>query len=160
MGNPNDYHKRSADYLIQSIRDTQMSNNTDTKSSKNKVKFPCSICNFDVKNNDKSIQCTTCEFWVHIRCNGISVDEYKERQKRNRGNPELIDGELWSCMKCVLNSRSDIVPFIFSSETEIHNLNSLDSMKLIDSLPSEDVHQDALHTNQLGLNDELDESNF
>ena len=137
MGNPNDYHKRSADYLIQSIRDTQMSNNTDTKSSKNKVKFPCSICKFDVKNNDKSIQCTTCEFWVHIRCNGITVNEYIERQVRNRDNPDLIGNELWSCMKCVLMDRSDFVPFIYLSDLELYNLNSVDSMKLFELLPSD-----------------------
>ena len=92
---------------------------------------------------------------MHIRCNGISVDEYVERQKRNRDNPELEANELWSCMKCVVDDRSDFVPFIESSNFELNNINSVDSMKLFELLPSDEVHFDALYTNQL-LDDDFE----
>ena len=142
----------TTDYLIESIKAINLNN-------KNKpVKFPCSICNCEVKNNDKSIQCTTCELWVHIKCNGISVEEYTKRQHRNRDNPELEDGELWSCMKCVLENRSNFVPFILSSTNELININSIDSMNLLDMLPIDDIHHKALSFNQLEI-DEL-ESNI
>ena len=63
----------TTDYLIESIKAAKL--NTNNNKSK-PVKFPCSICKCEVKNNDKSIQCTTCELWVHIKRNGISVEEY------------------------------------------------------------------------------------
>ena len=156
----NDYLGRSTDHLIQSIREAQIAKNNTINNVKRDYPYPCSICNHAVKNNDKSIQCSTRELWVHIRCNGISVEEYIERQQRNLNNPELIDSEVWSCMKCVLNSRSDYTPFIFSSDIELSNLNSVDSMKLFDMLPNDDVQLDAFHTNQLVINEELDESNI
>ena len=115
------------DYLIKSIRNARQNNinknNTSKENSNQKPKFPCSICNFEVKHNDKSIQCTTCEQWVHIKCNGITVNEYTERQQRNRDFPELVDTELWLCMMCILNERSDFVPFIYCSDTELTKLN-------------------------------------
>ena len=148
------------DYLLQSVRAARQNNINKRKNEPNEIsvlpKFPCSICNFEVKHNDRSILCTACDLWVHIKCNGISVNEYIERQQRNRDNPELVDNELWSCMTCILKERSAYVPFIYLSETELNNLNTIDSMKLLDLLPCDEVHNDALSINQLILDDDDD----
>ena len=92
------------DYLKLSIRTALQNNNNENPVPK--TDFPCSICRYEVKHNHKAIQCTSCELWVHIKCNGISVDEYTQRQNNNLENPNLVDNELWSCMLCILNERS------------------------------------------------------
>ena len=69
--------------------------------------FPCGICNYEVKHNDKSILCSQCDKWAHIRCTEISLEQYREIQQRNKENPDLIDTEDFLCLKCVMDSRSD-----------------------------------------------------
>ena len=32
-------------------------------------KFPCRICEKNVSDNDKAVQCDLCELWVHIKYN-------------------------------------------------------------------------------------------
>ena len=146
------------DYLKQSIKNAQQlfSNNSNNKKKRKKqTVFPCSICNSEVKHNDKAIFCTRCEFWAHIRCNDISINEYKELQQRNSDNPELVVSEDWICMKCILTERSDLFPFLYSSDIELYHLNSLDSIKLIDSLPNDDVHQFAGQNNKLVIDEDI-----
>ena len=41
------------------------------------VKFPCKICNQPVAKNHQSIQCDTCDIWVHRECNKINKQTYK-----------------------------------------------------------------------------------
>ena len=90
-------NRTPVDFLIDSI-ELSRHNNTDQCA----VGFPCSICHYDVKHNDKSIFCTTCDKWVHIKCNGITLEVYRAMQKLNRDNPELID-EKWECLSCIGN---------------------------------------------------------
>ncbi|MCH2406285.1 MAG: hypothetical protein MK200_08855, partial [Nitrosopumilus sp.] len=103
-------------------------------------------------------QCTYCELWVHIKCNGISVEEYKELQQRNNDNPELIEDEPWCCITCTIKNREDFVPFIKMSSYELLNMNNLDTMELLNLLPAEEITTEALSANQLMAND-LDEDN-
>ena len=78
------------------------------------LNFDFGICNFEVKNNDKSILCTECGKWTHIRCTDVTVIQYKDMQQRNRENPDLlIDTEVFLCIKCVMDARSDFNPFIY-----------------------------------------------
>ena len=135
--------------LIHSIRTTLHSN----KISDHDLRFPCSICRYKVKHNDKSILCTSCEHWSRIKCNGITIDEYVEYQNRNKANPELVDRDVWTCMSCILDHRSDFVPFINSSNIELINLNLIDSNKLLELIPSDEVNLDALSINQLSIDD-------
>ena len=72
------------------------------------INFPCGSCNQEVKHNDKAIFCSNCPHWIHIKCNGISIDEYKFRIKRNRDDPELIENENWICLYCTVKDRSDV----------------------------------------------------
>jgi len=39
------------------------------------VRWPCGVCGSDVGNN--SIQCTSCQKWVHRTCSGIKGSMYK-----------------------------------------------------------------------------------
>ena len=61
------------DYLIESIKASK----NNLMNQKSPPKFPCGACNLEVKHNDKAIFCTSCLRWVHIKCNGTTVDEYK-----------------------------------------------------------------------------------
>ena len=132
-------------------------------SNQNRIpEYPCGICKFDVKHNDKSIYCSECEKWIHIKCTDVSSEEYREMQIRNRENPELIDSETWICLKCIMEERLEYSPFIYQSNNQLCNLNALDSMNLFDMLPDDNIFTVALQTNCLNTNDDddVDESNI
>ena len=128
-----------AEFIRKSIRH----NNTSLKNNCVKPTFPCSICNLEVKHNDKSILCTLCDKWAHTRCTQVSIEQYREMQLRNRDNPDLLEEESWDCLKCIMDNRSDYNPFIYISDNQLSNLNSVDTMELYDLLPEENVFSDA-----------------
>ena len=76
-----------------------------------------------------------------------------DKQLRNRDNPELIESEIWSCLNCTLKERANYIPFLFLSSDELFNMNSLDSMKLLELLPDNDIVTEALNTNYIVTND-------
>jgi len=43
------------------------------------VDWPCGVCGRGVGNN--SIQCTSCQKWVHRKCSGVKGSMYKVRKK-------------------------------------------------------------------------------
>ena len=55
------------------------------------IKFPCKICENNVTNSDKAIQCALCDSWVHIKCNDLNYIDYKHLQ--NSSDP-------WFCISC------------------------------------------------------------
>ena len=59
------------------------------------VEHPCLKCNKQVKKNCKAVQCSFCEYWVHIECGDISEVLYKEMFKRADTH-----GHFWVCMSC------------------------------------------------------------
>ena len=64
--------------------------------------YPCGICQKNVNNNQKAIECTNCKFWVHINCNGTSRDEYNDIIIKNTLlNKTEINEDGWLCNKCV-----------------------------------------------------------
>ena len=73
------------DFLIESIKSSK---SVESVTKSNISRFPCGICNHEVKHNDKALHCTICLHKVHIRCNSITIDEYKLRLERNNDNPE------------------------------------------------------------------------
>ena len=75
------------DFLLNSIKNSNLKNKA-VKS--NSTKFPCGICSYEVKHNDKAILCSECQLWIHINCNDISADDYKDLIQRNNLNPNLI----------------------------------------------------------------------
>ena len=62
------------------------------------IHFPCGVCGKSVNNNQKAIQCDICNFWVHIKCNGLNNDDYVLLQN----SPDK-----WFCTKCSNN----VLPF-------------------------------------------------
>ena len=55
----------------------------------------CGICCNEVKDNDKAIECNKCHTWTHIKCNKITLTQYRHYQN----NPEEIF-ECKNCNKC------------------------------------------------------------
>ena len=42
-----------------------------------KAKDECPQCKKRVQNNDMALMCEICEDWYHVKCQGLSEDEYK-----------------------------------------------------------------------------------
>ena len=85
-----------------------------------------------MKHNDKAIFCTS---WVHIKCNGTTVDDYKLRIKRNYDTPELVDSEEWVCLHCTVSERACIFPLGHLNTHELYSLNISDSMEIANMIP-------------------------
>ena len=51
-----------------------------------------------------------------------------------------------------MDKRAEFIPFIFLSDNQITNMNTVDSMKLYDMLPEDNVFSEALKTNSLKTN--------
>ena len=63
-----------------------------------KKKFPCVLCNTDVKSNHEALLCTSCNDWVHISCASAPLEMYNNVS-------ELF--LYWKCPKCIMK----IMPF-------------------------------------------------
>ena len=66
--------------------------------SSNSNIFPYKICNIDLNNKDRAVQCDTCQFWIHTECNKLNYIDYKYLQEFN---------DLWYCISCC----DEILPF-------------------------------------------------
>ena len=69
--------------------------------------FPCGICQKNVSNNQKAVFCTSCNLWIHIKCNGTTSEDYNKMIEDNNNNYENISDE-WHCYKCVILNRASI----------------------------------------------------
>ena len=45
------------------------------------AKYPCGTCLRSVSNRNKAFQCDVCNFWNHIKCDGILPYDYDKFQK-------------------------------------------------------------------------------
>ena len=91
------------DLIIEAIRqDTNVN-------SLNNLKFPCSICNKNVLNNQKAIQCDSCDLWCHIKCNG-------------------------TCLLCKVKANHKNFPFTLCDDIEIQNINNSNSLRFCEFL--------------------------
>ena len=66
-----------------------------TKAPKN----PCLHCKKEVKREERSVQCQTCQFWVHTKCQDISDELFNIL-----ANPEAYGGVCWNCDSCLASS--------------------------------------------------------
>ena len=57
------------------------------------VKYQCGICYKSVRNDQKAVQCDSCDLWIHTVCNGTSDDEYELLK---------ISDDLWYCLICIV----------------------------------------------------------
>ena len=61
-----------------------------------KKDYPCLKCNNHVKKNDKAVQCTLCDQWIHKECENMDDETFDvlARQVDNLG------GTFWNCKSC------------------------------------------------------------
>ena len=52
-------------------------------SSNSNIVFPCKICEINISNKDRAVQCGICQFWIHIKCNELNHIDYKYLQGSN-----------------------------------------------------------------------------
>ena len=69
-------------------------------------KYPCIECNKPVRNNQRGIQCDTCDRWGHINCLNISILHY---------NLLANSDDNWFCPQCSL-------PFVHVGDSSFHEL--------------------------------------
>ena len=93
-------------------------------------KYPCGICHKNV--NEKGIFCNNCNFWQHIKCNGISASEYEALSNE----PDDIP---WLCINCTKTYHQSIFPFGAIDNETLSNLFGLDKPSVVDSLPSFEI---------------------
>ena len=119
------------------------------RSLKHNIRLPCGICNKNVHVNHKSIMCNSCDFLIHIACNGTTASEYETLKNSSTS---------WSCLVCRLKYRIDNIPFTRCSNLDLSNINNINSMKFLESLPrveiisevsslSADINEIPLNTN-------------
>ena len=97
----------------------------------NNLKWPCSICNKNVTNRMKGLQCDTCEKWCHIKCDAMSEDEYKYYQSTD-GNESIK----WHCLYCTMKFNHENFAFSLIDYAEMEKINNSDSMEFCKYLPS------------------------
>ena len=102
--------------------------------------YPCGICQKNVNNNQKAIECTNCKFWIHINCNGTSDNEYNEIINKNTLLNEVeINEDEWLCNKCLISNMANIFPFGLESNYELQNIMKSDSLRTLANLPSFEI---------------------
>eukprot|EP00794_Sanderia_malayensis_P006479 gene6479-7218_t len=82
------------------------------------AKYPCGVCDKAVALNHRAINCDECEFWVHIKCIGLSGKDY-----------EKLHGTdfTWICYKCSCPNFTDsFFDDLFESENSFSVLNSIE----------------------------------
>lgn len=65
------------------------------------IKHPCGLCDKPVAKNHRAVLCNTCSKWSHIKCSGISLEEYKKLQISNAT-------EKWYCSSCLTKDECPI----------------------------------------------------
>lgn len=58
--------------------------------------YPCITCNSHVKKNDKAVQCSLCDLWIHYSCSDMSEEMFKLLNMMK----EQGDSHAWSCKCC------------------------------------------------------------
>ena len=63
-----------------------------------KAEFPCLRCNKNITEKSKSVQCNTCDLWVHVECEQISPELFNIL-----ADPEKFGavGISWNCVSCM-----------------------------------------------------------
>ena len=80
------------------------------------IDYPCGIYGKSVNSSHKAILCDICDHWIHIKCNGLSANDYASLQKTS---------EVWFCKKCIAEN----LPFGLTASPLNFN-NSLSSVEI------------------------------
>ena len=132
-----DYQDKIKNYIIDSIK---QNNDQYTNIINANHPYPCGICQKNVNNNQKAIECTKCKFWIHIKCNGTSINEYNKIIEDNFTLTEVeIDNKEWLCKKCEISNMAEIFPFGLETNDELQNILLNDSLRILENLPSYEI---------------------
>ena len=106
--------------------------------------YPCGICQKNVNNNQKAIECSNCKYWIHIKCNGTTDDEYRKMVNENDLMSESdIALQKWLCYKCTISNMAALFPFGLENDYELKNVLNNESLKILDNLPTFDIYSKA-----------------
>ena len=135
------FNNANMDFVIETIR-----SNSKPKSSR-KIKYPCSICNKAVLDNQKAIQCDTCDLWCHIKCDGTSNEKY------NYLMLEENSSESWHCLVCIVEFNHCNIPFTLCDINDIENINCSNSMQFFEYLPKFEIVSEVSKFSNLAFNE-------
>ena len=112
----------------------------------------------NVNNNQKAIECSSCKYWIHIKCNGTSNKEYNEMLTANSLiSPEEIAAKTWFCNKCQISNMAQLFPFGLQNNHDLQNIMNSDSLKFLENLPSYETTSKAYIIDSLSQSD-IDEN--
>ena len=97
----------------------------------NNLRFPCSICNKNVLDNQQAVLCETCDKWCHIKCDGTSREMYEYLQ--NTVDDEAVS---WHCLNCTVKFHHQNLPFTLTDDSELDKINKSKYMRFCEFLPS------------------------
>ena len=93
-----------------------------------KPKWPCGICCYAVKDDDKALSCGRCEFWMHNDCSGVSDESYAYYQDQKQFH--------WKCSECEVMHFEDS---FFSTDEDV---NPDDPFEMLADISSSDEADD------------------
>ena len=117
-------------FILESLTHTHFNNPDNFRFSINATHpYPCGICQKNVNNNQKAIKCSSCNLWIHIKCNGTPIDEYNDMINNNSSCTDAeIDALVWNCIRCEILNRAQTFPFGFVSDLELLELTNSDKL--------------------------------
>ena len=95
---------------------------------------PCGICQKNVNQNQKYLVCMTCKYWIHIKCNGSSVNEYE-----NITIPGKQNNLNWVCTKCEILNLANTFPFGLLDNYDLQHIINSDNLNSLNNLPTYDI---------------------
>ena len=116
----------------------------------NNLKYPCSICNKNVLQNQSAVWCETCNHWCHIKCDGTSAETYKYLQSTMNDD----DAKSWHCLYCTMKFNHINIPFTLTDDSELDKINISNNMRFCDFLPSFETISDTNKFSNFQQNEE------
>ena len=98
----------------------------DQNKKKNGPRHPYLRCKKAVTKEHKSVQCQTCEFWVHVECQGIPDELFNVL-----AHPEDYGGVCWNCDSCLASSYR-VMKTVKAYEDRIKNVEQTVSKTAMD----------------------------
>ena len=117
-----EHQKRTSLQKISSQGQLPISTIKASTSTNTNAVFPCKLCNKNINDRDAAIQCDIFQFWVHLRCNKLTLVDFKCLQEST---------DPWFCLSCCsvilpLGNLTDKGSFysVLNNYHEIYNKNS------------------------------------
>ena len=92
------------------------------------VKYPCGICNKNVRTKQKAMECETCLSWYHNKCSGMNDLLYRVHMEH--------ESYTWICYRCGMPNLTDSTLFRTPSTS-----NSFDALIALANLNSESLNE-------------------